>query len=101
MGRHRQAYEELSKRARFGLDCALAASLLRSVPAISPDGKTIATGYPHGQLRLWQNPLAADWPSAACAVAGRNMTPFEWKLYFGSAKYRRTCPNFPDGKEER
>jgi hypothetical protein len=75
--------------------------LLRSVPAISPDGKTIATGYPHGQLRLWQNPLAADWPSAACAVAGRNMTPFEWKLYFGSAKYRRTCPNFPDGKEER
>ncbi len=39
--------------------------------AISPDEKIIATGYPHGQLRLWRNPLAGDWPSVACAVAGR------------------------------
>lgn len=52
--------------------------------------------------------LSADWTvSDACheelkqAVAGRNMTPFEWKLYFGAAKYRHTCPNLPDGKEER
>jgi hypothetical protein len=67
--------------------------------AISPDEKIIAAGYAHGQLRLWQNPLGGDWPSAACAVAGRNMTPFEWKQYFGAQKYRRSCPDFPDGKE--
>jgi hypothetical protein len=23
----------------------------------------------------------------------------EWKLYFGAAKYRRTRPNLPDGKD--
>ena len=67
--------------------------------AVSHDAKIIATGYQHGQLRLWQNLLAGDWPSVAGAVAGRNMTPFERQLYFGAAKDRRTCPNLPDGKD--
>jgi len=37
-----------------------------------------------------------DWVSAACRLAGRNLTREEWSTHIGSlAPYRATCPQFP------
>lgn len=63
--------------------------------AISLDSKTVASGYEHGQLRIWDNPLEQDWSKLACGIANRNFSTDEWKLYFGTKKYRKTCPNLP------
>jgi hypothetical protein len=36
------------------------------------------------------------WIAAACKVAGRNLTPQEWKTDIGDlAPYHRTCPDYP------
>lgn len=39
------------------------------------------------------------WPELACLVAGSNLTPEEWATYMPlDEPYRRTCPQFADGK---
>ena len=37
------------------------------------------------------------WRSAACNVAGRNLTQTEWQRYLPSEPYQLTCPQFPTG----
>ena len=40
----------------------------------------------------------AHWVSAACGVAGRNLTRDEWATHIGDlSPYRPTCPQFPSG----
>ena len=35
------------------------------------------------------------WVTAACQLAGRNLTPAEWSQYIGDlAPYRQTCPGY-------
>lgn len=34
-----------------------------------------------------------DWLARACAVAGRNLTPEEWKTYGPAQPYQATCSN--------
>ncbi len=63
--------------------------------ATSPDGTLIASGYQHGQLRLWQNISYMDWTREACRIAGRNLTLAEWQQYQGAKPYRKTCPDLP------
>lgn len=67
--------------------------------AVSADSKTVASGFVHGQLRIWDNVLQEDWNTLAYGIANRNLTPDEWRLYFGSQKYRLTCPNLPSGSD--
>jgi len=43
---------------------------------------------------LWPMQLD-DLKSLACHVAGRNLSPDEWKKYFSGEKPRETCPNLP------
>ena len=40
----------------------------------------------------------AVWRERACTIAGRNLTPEEWRLYMPSGTdYRATCPQWPIG----
>jgi hypothetical protein len=32
------------------------------------------------------------WQQRACRIANRNLTVPEWKQYFGSEQYHKTCP---------
>ena len=44
---------------------------------------------------LWS--LEPDhWVTAACAIAGRNLTTDEWSTYVGDlGDYQPTCPEYP------
>ena len=69
--------------------------LLRN--AFSPDGKQLAVPGVDTRAMLWDLDPAV-WRERACAIAGRNLTPEEWRLYMPSAMdYRATCPQWPIG----
>ena len=69
--------------------------------AVASDGQLVAGGS--GRLWLWS---AADFAAqhlqpvetAACALAGRNLTQVEWAQYLPDEPYRTTCPGYPEGK---
>jgi WD40 repeat protein len=67
--------------------------------AFSPDGERLAAGVgrqsqPLNWVTVWELNLDG-WVSAACDLAGRNLTLDESRRYFGDRGYRRTCPNLP------
>jgi WD40 repeat protein len=63
----------------------------------SPDGKLLAVAGVVSRAMLWDVDPAV-WPERACAIAGRNLTREEWKLYLPSGtRYRATCPEWPTG----
>jgi DNA-binding SARP family transcriptional activator/WD40 repeat protein len=70
-------------------------------PRLSPDGSALAirSGYDASieTTELWS--LDPErWIEAACALAGRNLTPDEWTTHIGELEpYRTTCPEFGDG----
>ena len=65
--------------------------------ALSLDGRTLAIGggAERAGVQIWDlDP--ARWTTAACEVAGRNLTREEWDTHIGDlAEYRTTCPDFP------
>lgn len=39
-----------------------------------------------------------DWQTAACVLAGRNLSMQEWQTYLANTEpYAKTCPQWPDG----
>ena len=78
----------------------------RNIARLSPDGRWLAVGgQPNANdgiqpgdtvdqraTQIWDlDP--AHWMSAACRVAGRNLTREEWTAHVGTlAPYRSTCP---------
>jgi len=65
--------------------------------AFSPDGKLLAAPGVDSHGMLWDVDPAA-WRERACAIAGRNLTREEWRLYLPAGEdYRATCPRWPDG----
>ena len=65
--------------------------------AFSPDGKQLAVPGVETRPMLWDVDPAV-WRERACAIAGRNLTPEEWRLYLPSGTdYRATCPQWPTG----
>ena len=63
---------------------------------LSDDGSAAAIGL--GDMRgvaMW-NLDPQRWVTAACAIAGRNLTRDEWTTYVGSlGSYHSTCPEYP------
>jgi WD40 repeat protein len=59
--------------------------------AFSPDGNTLVTAGTSGSVLVWD--LRIDsWRTAACQLAGRNLTRDEWSRYLPDEDYRTTCP---------
>ncbi|GAA3653498.1 hypothetical protein GCM10022237_11670 [Nocardioides ginsengisoli] len=61
-----------------------------------PDGSGLLVAARDG--RTWTADTGtAGWPERACVIAGRNLTRAEWKRYFPSRPYGRTCEQWPAG----
>ena len=63
--------------------------------ALRPDGKEMAFGGGAGeQFTVWDLE-PSHWTTAACTLAGRNLTRQEWATNIGDlAPYHRTCPEY-------
>jgi WD40 repeat protein len=84
---------ELVASPRFGAGGDLPPFLgLRN--AFSPDGRLLAVAAVESRAMLWDiDP--ASWRKRACAIAGRNLSREEWKLYLpAGTPYRATCPQW-------
>ena len=66
---------------------------------INDDGSMVTTAGQDAQVHLWYPDEVADIDSlgnAACATAGRSLTPNEWSAYM-TGEYRQTCEDvFPE-----
>ena len=71
--------------------------------SLSLDGRWLAVGGAARRARRRRDQATqiwdldpTHWVSAACGVAGRNLTREEWATHIGDlAPYRPTCPRFP------
>jgi hypothetical protein len=77
------------------------APLLVTKVAFSPVENVLAFASGRSiQLSKITLPPQGDQPLTvqACELVGRNFTNGEWKQFFGSAPYRKTCEQWPEGK---
>jgi WD40 repeat protein len=85
---------DVATATRIG-DPIILPSVLTSWAALTPDGREMTTTYPEGgAVTIWDlDP--EHWATAACAIAGRNLTGEEWTTYIGDlGSYRATCPQY-------
>jgi WD40 repeat protein len=61
-------------------------------PGFLPGGHTILIASSEGAAIYTLDTRPEHWIQAACAIAGRNLTPDEWTDAFGQRPYRTTCP---------
>ena len=72
-------------------------------PTVDPYGDPVAvnsagTIFSETEVNplLW-NVDPTDWVRTACTIAGRNLSPTEWRQYLPARPYRGTCPQWPHG----
>ena len=59
--------------------------------SLRPDGKELAVPYGAPGIALWDLD-SQHWLDAACALAGRNLTPDEWDQYLSAfGEYHESC----------
>lgn len=59
---------------------------------LSPDGRTVISGGRDGLVLRWDISIdLRSWQERACAIAGRNLSAKEWKVYLPSQDHRKTC----------
>jgi WD40 repeat protein len=59
--------------------------------AFSPDAALLATADADGTVQLINVAFPRDLVSAVCAIAGRSMTPFQWRSYVPAEPYQKIC----------
>lgn len=62
-----------------------------SRPAFARDATALFTPVVDGSIVRWDLRPSA-WVTAACAVAGRDLTAAEWRQYVGPGKQHPVCP---------
>ena len=71
--------------------------------AYSADGLHLASGSVDHTVVLWQvsdsllDLASQDWPTRACAIAGRNLTHAEWVQFLAGQSYHKTCEQWIEG----
>jgi hypothetical protein len=60
---------------------------------LRPDGRALLVNTGRGVVE-WTLGIE-ELATAACELAGRNLTRGEWATYLGDEPYRATCPQFP------
>jgi WD40 repeat protein/DNA-binding SARP family transcriptional activator len=61
-----------------------------AVAAFDPTGHTLATAFHDGTVLL-SDVDPASWRARACAVAGRRLTPQEWRQFLPDRPYQPSC----------
>ncbi len=86
-----QAVQVFDVRSRLRLGDAIPSESPRTEGWLRPDGDAVAVNVRSG-VAIWE--LAPDHLlTAACQLAGRNLTRTEWATYIGADRaYRKTCP---------
>jgi WD40 repeat protein len=56
----------------------------------APDGHTVVIASTDGTLAQWDTRVE-QWISAACAIAGRSLTPAEWAAILPDRRYINSC----------
>ena len=59
--------------------------------AFSPNGELLATANADGTGQLLDVAFPRDLTRAACAIAGRSLTPREWSIYAPGEPYEKVC----------
>ena len=59
-------------------------------PTFLPDGHAVLISAEDGTVSRW-DARPARWLAFACAVAGRDLSPDEWRRALGDRPYRPTC----------
>ena len=84
--------------AAAGIRLGDAIDLGANLADVNSAGTTAMTSRSDGQATLLWNLDPQQWVTAACAIAGRNLSREEWAAFIGDlGPYRATCPEFPTG----
>jgi WD40 repeat protein len=82
---------DLATHRPIGIPLIGHTAAVRSV-VYGPDGRTVASYGEDSTVRLWNVAVPADPAAAACANAGRSLTPAEWQRYLPEEKFQQICP---------
>jgi WD40 repeat protein len=63
--------------------------------AVSPDGKLLATASADRTTRLWSTDVNDMLRRLCTGVAGRNLSPAEWRRRLGDLPWQSTCASWP------
>ena len=87
-------FYDIPTRTQLGDPIDIDSDIEFPTAALRPDGLAAAAVTNNG-IVVW-NLDPAHWETAACRLAGRNLTRAEWEQYIGDlAAYRPTCPEHP------
>lgn len=81
--------------SKFGLIKFAGDNANNPLIAFSPDGRQLLSSGTDGSIHLWTVP-SESLALEICAVVGRNLTHAEWRQYFPTEPYRRTCSEWSE-----